>query len=224
MKIGILGAPGAGKTAFAKALDEELGSNHHVVDKYAESLRKRTGQEYGLMGNYLDDLQVVFKRREWELIKREVDTITCGTVLDSVAHCFVRTEDKARNSRELTLTSERLRTIAESLGLIYTESWDYDYAFYLPYMGEDPQSRLLDAALTDLIQTYAPPVLAFNAEVPDDKKASTAAKAIRTFEEKFLPKADERGVRSGDEAGKDDRDSAEPVPDVPEQGTDSNDA
>jgi hypothetical protein len=227
MKIGILGAPGAGKMRFAHRLRQEIYDFGYtvVVNGYVEELRKDTGLEYGLLGNHIDDYQVVFKRRERELHLGSADnTITCGTVLDSVAHCFARSEDRAHNSRELTLTSERLRTIAESFGLLYTETWDYDYAFYLPYAGEDPGSRLIDTALVQLLTTYAAPVFSFNPEVTHDEKASTAAKAIRAIEAEQFPTTDERRVQSSGEAGEEDRDSAESMPDVPQQGRDSDDA
>jgi hypothetical protein len=226
MKIGILGAPCSGKTEFAFALKHQLDESIDiwVVDQYIRDLRLNTGLEYGLLGNHLDDMQVVFKRREWELTWAKHHLVTCGTVLDSVAHCFARSEDRARNSRELVLTSERLRTIAESFGLLYTETWDYDYAFYLPYAGEDPGSRLIDTALVQLLTTYAAPVFSFNPEVTHDEKASIAAKAIRAIEAEQFPASDERRVQSSGEAGEEDRDSAESVPDVPQQGRDSDDA
>jgi GTPase SAR1 family protein len=227
MKIGILGAPGAGKTKFAHELRNQLYELGYtvVINGYVEELRKNTGLEYGLLGNHIDDYQVVFKRRERELRLDTADnTITCGTVLDSVAHCFARSEDRARNSRELTLTSERLRTIAESFGLLYTETWDYDYAFYLPYLGEDPDSRLIDVALVQILTTYAAPVFSFKTEVTHDEKASIAAKAIRAIEAEQFPATDERRVQPGGEAREEDGDSAESVPDVPQQGRDSDDA
>lgn len=215
MKIGILGSPGAGKSKFAAQLDLELISQGYesflIIDNYVTDLRKDTGLEYGEFGNLLDDLQVVFKRRECELMygKNDQGTITCGTVLDSVIHNFVRTEEPARLREEIGPTLERLKAIAATFGLLYTEMWDYDYAFVL--LTDDTFGR----ALYDLLVTYNAQVFTFNPEVPDDERAITAAKAIASLEG-TSPPPDERGVRGSSEADEADGDPSEPVPDVPE--------
>ena len=228
MKLAVLGAPGSGKTPFADDLTqllEDPDNPFYMIDDYVRDLQVTGGLEYGLFGSHVDDMQVVFKRREYELVvDAEHSSITCGTVLDSTAHCFARAEDAARNRREVGIQAERLRTIAGTFGLLYTETWDYDYAFYLPYTGDDPYSRLLDQSLREILRTYAPPVLSFKPEVSDEEKARTAARAITAFEEKQLQETPERGVRSSGEVGKDDGDSTEPVSDVPEQGRAPEDA
>lgn len=225
MRIAILGAPGAGKSEFAKELRDELRRTvvgfFAIIDGYMESLQARTHLAYGPFGNHIDDLQVVFKRREWELEVPADHIISVGTILDSTAHCFVRSEDTAHTPRELSLTRERLRTVAETFGLLYTDTWDYDYAFYLPYRGDDPYSRLIDTALVDLMRSYAPPVFSFKPEVKNDEKASTAAQTITLLEAEQLPSSDRPGVRSSSEDGEVDGDSTEPVSDVPEQGNDT---
>jgi hypothetical protein len=225
MKIGIVGAPGSGKYHFASDLaaimDEDffiLHATHPDGIGYVDDLRSGTGLEYGGFGNHIDDIQVVFKRREWELAwtHRERDTITVSTVLDSAAHCFIRTEETAHNRYETGLQAERLRTIAGTFGLLYTDTWDYDYAFFLPYKGEDRHSRLINAALVDMITTYRTPIFSFEPEVPDDEKASTAAKAIAALESDNASPIEERRVRRGFETGEAVRDTSEPVPDVSE--------
>lgn len=228
MKIAVLGAPGAGKTAFAEELTsllaQELEGSIFRLDGYVDELRNTTHLEYGGFGDYISDLQVVFKRREWELSWPDAHTITTGTVLDSVAHCFARVEDTVNNSRELVLASERLRTIAETFGLMYVDTWDYDYAFYLPYTGDDRYSTLVDTALVELLRTYTPVVFSFKPEVSDDEKATIAAKTIFTLEAEQLPSLDEQRVRPGGEESETDGDSSESVSDVPEQGTNPDDA
>lgn len=234
MKIGILGAPGAGKTEFANdlaySLSEWLEDRPLVLDteNVVTDLRKTTGREYGHFGNHIDDFQIVFKRLEWEqhwsgLNTMNRATITVGTVLDSVVHNFVRSEETARTRNEVALTTVRLQTIAGTFGLLYTDTWDYDYAFHIPYEGEDRMSKLMDLALRELVKTYRAPVLTFTQET-DEPKAELAYKAIRALEEERVETADERGVRPSDEAGKAERNSSESVPDVPEPGTTTDDA
>lgn len=226
MKIGILGAPGSGKTRFANELQQEFhdtipigeGGVTYVLDGYVGELRNNTGREYGEFGDFVDDLQVVFKRREWELTWRDARTITCGTVLDSVIHNFLRTEAPAKERYEVGLHLERLKSVAATFGLLYMDLWDYDYAFFLPT--DDEYGR----AMRSLIATYRAPVFTFNPEVPDDEKASTAIAAIRSLEEDQLPAPQERRVRSGSEDGGEDGDSPDSVPDVSEPGDSPDDA
>lgn len=224
MKIGILGAPGVGKTKFAEDLRELLvdgPATFVIIDDYVHDLQGRMGLEFGEFSSFVDDLQIVFKRREWEvhwdgLLK--YGTITVGTVLDSVIHNFLRTESPTNDRYEIGLQQERLKAMAATFGLLYTETWDYDYAFFLP--SDDTYGK----AMSELIATYRAPVLTFLPGVTDDEKASTAAAAIRALEAPETPTFDERGVRQGREDGEDDGDSAESMSNVPEQGNGADDA
>jgi hypothetical protein len=217
MKIGIIGAPGVGKTKFANELREELartdGSVPVVLDDYVEDLRNSTGLAYGDFGDFIDDLQVAFKRREWELLwyQTSKSTITCGTVLDSVVHNFIRESETVSDRYEVGVQTQRLQAIAHTFSLIYSNSWDYDYAFYLP------SDDRIGKGLQELITAWHAPVFSFNPEVSDDEKASVAAKTIRTLEAEPASEVDQRGVRPSGESGEEDGDSAEPVPDVPER-------
>lgn len=223
MKIAILGAPGVGKTALAHELAPLLerwnNERWYVLDDYVQELRNTTRLEYGGFGDFVDDLQVVFKRREWELAHEgQRNTIMVGTVLDSAIHNFIRVEEEAKTRRDIGIINERLRAIAATFGLLYTDSWDYDYAFLLR------SSDDFGKGLEDLISTYRAPVLSFNPEVPDDEKAQTAFEAIRAFEEDESSEADERRVRRSSLPGETDRDSSESVPDVSEPRGTSDDA
>ena len=214
MKIGILGSPGAGKTKFAHELASYLAhgdfDHFHIIDEYIYDLRLNTGLEYGEFGNFVDDMQVVFKRREWELAWTDKNTITCGTVLDSVIHNFVRTEPAARTRREIGLQTERLKVIAASFGLLYTETWDYDYAFLL--QTDDDMGK----ALVDLLTTYCAPVLTFNPKISDDEKARIAYDAIIALEKNATSQVEKSGVRGSGETSPSERDSVDDVSDVPE--------
>ena len=217
MKIGLVGAPGAGKTKFSEELkkiiiDEGFLEDITLIDGYVDELRLNTLLEYGEYGDFVDDLQVVFKRREWELGWADYNAITCGTVLDSVVHNFVRTDHTPRNRRELAVHTTRLKTIASTFGLLYTETWDYDYAFYLP------TDDVMGKALVDILSTYRAPVMTFNPEIKDDEKVRTAFNAIVALEKNPSPQAEEPGVRGSGEEGASERDSADDVPDVPKQG------
>ena len=223
MKVAILGAPGVGKTALANELADLLSEwqdeTWYVLDDYVYELRNTTRLEYGGYGNFIDDMQVVFKRREWELTHDgHANTITVGTVLDSAVQNFVRVEETAKTNKELSIVTERLRAIAATFGLLYTETWDYDYAFLL--RSDDAIGR----GLVDLLATYRAPVFSFQPGVPDDEKAQVAFKAIQSLESPEPQEAEERGVRGSEPDGEADGDSPEPVPDVSEQRGTSDDA
>jgi hypothetical protein len=223
MKIAVLGAPGSGKTDFAQKLARRLGWQNCVIDGYVEKLRDETGLEYGHFGNHIDDFQVAFKRREWELALRHEDTITCGTILDTAAHNFVRAEETAFGRREVGLTQARLQVIAQTFGLLYTDTWEYDYAFFLPlHPHHHGPNALVGATLMQLITTYKAPVLTFTKDT-DEEKDELAAKAIAALEADDPQETPERGVREGGSAGEEDGDSTESVPDVPEPRADSHD-
>jgi hypothetical protein len=224
MKIAVLGAPGSGKSEFADALADLLmdrtGRPWGIIDDAVPELRHDTGQEYGMLGNHIDDLQVAFKRREFELVIRDQDFITVGTILDTAAHNFARAE--VVEDEEAALTQIKLQAIASTFGMLYTDTWDYDYAFLLTV--QEPQAGyndLVEHTLMTLITLYRAPVFNFdNPEATSDEKAKLAADAIRALEEDPIAPTPERGVRRGSEDGEADGDSSESVPDVPEQGTD----
>jgi hypothetical protein len=226
MKIAVLGAPGSSKSKFADALADLLmdqtGRPWGIIDDAVPELRHDTGQEYGMLGNHIDDLQVAFKRREFELVIRDQDFITVGTILDTAAHNFARVE--VVKDEEAPLTQIKLQAIAATFGMLYTDTWDYDYAFMV---GDHTQftkgsyPHLVQTTLNRLIMSYRAPVLTFdNQGLSSDEKAKLAADAIRALEEDPIAPTPERGVRRGSEDGEADGDSSESVPDVPEQGTD----
>jgi energy-coupling factor transporter ATP-binding protein EcfA2 len=226
MKIAVLGAPGSGKSDFADALADLLmdqtGRPWGIIDDAVTELRHDTGQEYGMLGNHLDDLQVAFKRREFELVIRDQDFITVGTILDTAAHWMARSE--VVKDDEAALSQIKLQAIAATFGMLYTDTWDYDYAFLVSRVSDFTQGgypHAVQFTLESLVATYRAPVFTFkDPEASSEQKVKLAADAIRALEKDPIAPTPERGVRRGGEDGEADGDSSEPVPDVPEQGTD----
>jgi len=134
MRIGVMGAPNAGKSKFARRLKKELEGMYQaetwkIVDGYVEKLQKATDMAYGRFGNYVDNFQVAFKRRELELAHE--NTITCGTIVDTNAYAFMIVEPNV-DDELFTMQYQRIEALTRTLAIMYVDTWDYDYAFYLP--------------------------------------------------------------------------------------------
>lgn len=231
MKIALLGSPGVGKTEFANRLRRhyrERGKLVNLIDDYVDQLRTVTRLEYGYFGGHIDNIQVVFKRRERELSwKHDKEVmITVGTVLDSTAYSVLLGEEVFSDRRLIALHKQRLDAIMQSFGMLYTETWDYDYAFllrrdtrHIKLQTDVTQNDRLDAVLLDLCATFRAPIFQVrppSEKYPDYDPVKAAIESIRALEEDGSASADERGVRPSDSDGEGKRDSTEPVPDLPE--------
>lgn len=155
MKIGILGAPESGKTAFAKklagALVPALGARPKIVDGYVERLSARTGYEFGHFASYPQNLQVQLERwtREQEATVQHGDIITCGTIYETNIYCAIKGfHAEAYEQDQKVADFLQLRATMAALGMLESSTFDYDALFYLPY---DPQKVIEKDNTWDLV-------------------------------------------------------------------------
>lgn len=141
MKIGIIGAPQSGKSSLARKLAYSLNSLENdipswkLVDKYVESLSKRTGMAFGYIGTFEQDLQVHFERwtREQEIQAQGNHSITCGTIYETTVYCALKTARWSNNPAVNIEHNLRTETVMRMLGMLEVDCFDYDLLFWLPY-------------------------------------------------------------------------------------------
>lgn len=138
MKVGIIGAPGTGKTKLAKALARAMakdGPKPAIVDGYVEDLQKKTGQAFDFTANYAENYQIIFHRRtlEQQAEAQGKDVITCGTIYETVVYCGIHTLTLSSFERHDPEETIKARGAFTMLGQIQSEIYDYDALFFLPY-------------------------------------------------------------------------------------------
>lgn len=130
MKIGLVGAPGSGKTALAEALASAFGGLA-VIDGYVDELEVRTNYVYGQYATYAGNIAIGLDRhfRERQAARGYV---TCGTMLDTVTYQAVKVQVAPDEQDHRRLTGGLV-----TLGCMVEDMMDYDHLFYLPSQPED---------------------------------------------------------------------------------------
>lgn len=197
LRIGILGAPGSGKSAFAKvlatAIRKERGAPPvlqpvKVVDGYMESLIKRTGYAFDIFGTYPQNLQVLFERwtREQEAEKSGCHTlITVGSIYETILYTGLRVNSDLALKADKTIQMQG-RVAMEMMGVIQSLIATHDLLLFLPYTSKvvAEKGRSYDAVINEKL----PEVLAgyFRPFTPltgtTKKKVQDALTAIKSIE------------------------------------------
>lgn len=142
MKIGILGAPGTGKSRFAKKLSSSMvkaGLDRPIIiDGYVERLEQKTGFAIDIQAAYTQNLQVLFNRwtLEQEATYKEKHTITCGTMYETFIYSVLHSNMLWQADK--TNVEERIKaeTTLSALAMIETMIFNYDAIFFKPYSGQ----------------------------------------------------------------------------------------
>lgn len=134
MKIALLGAPGSGKTKFARELAkrvDDLGP-FKLVDNYVPKLEKRTGLSFGHFATYVPNLMVATERIAAEEAAGP-NTITCGTIFESIAYTALHSSVASQKAPAQRLERARAEATLQAMGMLVADTFNYKYAFYLPY-------------------------------------------------------------------------------------------
>lgn len=150
MRIGLMGAPGSGKTNLAEALEDavvkkdiadecDCSTPVEIIDDYAVEVEDITELATGFLGGYLANLHVAFERENRERLSSAKTVITCGTLLDTATYATsgslanLRLGDEAEQQDEL----RRIEAVMKVFSCMYVDTFMYDYVFYLPAVGDD---------------------------------------------------------------------------------------
>lgn len=161
MKIGVLGPPGVGKTKFARQLAKRFGLK--LVDGYVQRLQRSTGLALGPWSTYSENFMIAGVRQAAEERVSKIDTITTGTIADTITYAMVKTDVALHSSRA---AAQENYTVAQGaiqgLSMWYTETWDYHISFYLPYDASQKANSMawgkaLDAAYPHVLESFQVP-------------------------------------------------------------------
>lgn len=146
MKVGILGAPGSGKTKVAKAVAKELNLTQlaaeeynlgewSVVDGYVERLEKRRGRRFESPISFKEAFQIIGERwtAEEQAASNGASTITCGTLYETIIYAAFQTLNVRAGEQNLINDQIFYKGMMEALGLCEMYYYDYDAIFWLPY-------------------------------------------------------------------------------------------
>jgi len=163
IRIAIVGAPGSGKSAFAKALVAELKERDksvRLVDGYVQKLQKKTGYAFDIFATVPQNLQILFHRwtLEQEAEKAGCDIlVTAGSLYETILYGAMRiNSDAVLQPKDKTLQVHG-RVGMETFGMIQSLIATHDLLFYLPYTEKQiaKKGRSYDVAVNDKLPEVA---------------------------------------------------------------------
>lgn len=192
-RIGILGPPGSGKAALAEALQEKQEGVYVIRAASGEAIYGLPLGEKGswrasaaLYGALLSERD---RRPSEAWAYAEV-----GTCFDRLAHCGQRLKAISANLLDPLFTNtEReelihLQQVMPCLAISLVETWDYDYAFYLPASeGATEFEKEIDDALNELMKSYIAAGSPLNILKLEGGSSSERADTVLGVMEKFEP-------------------------------------
>lgn len=196
LRIGILGAPGSGKSVFAKTLATKLRAEKgevkrqtvKVVDGYMDSLQKRTGYAFDIFATYPQNLQVLFERwtKEQEAEKAGCDVlITAGTLYETILYTGLRINSDLALKSDQTVRMQG-RVSMEMMGVIHSLIATHDLLLFLPYTSKVVAEKgrsydmVVNEKLPEILAGYFRPITPLTGTTK--QKVQDALKAIATVE------------------------------------------
>ncbi len=159
MKVGIIGAPGSGKSDFADdltALYREAHPTHMtaVVDGYVERIEDEHDVACGMWGSYVADVSVAMERYGIERSLAKENTpfvVTCGTLIDTATHTAV---NYAMTGGDWAWAVSSV--VMPFYSLFAKSTLDYDHIFMCPLHPEDESefAQAIDAHLMLIAEQF----------------------------------------------------------------------
>lgn len=212
IRIGIIGAPGAGKTRFASALKRSMPENNFlVIDGYADKLNQKLEMSLGIEASYLPNVHIA-SLREQEVRKAVIEErnfIVCGTMFETLCYSGFHTEVIANgpgtNEQKNTILMREVTAAQMFAYMAIDTSQSFTHLFYLPITdpnlilaiskkdnpNEPPgENEAFDKTIQDALRRYGNP-----ATVLKDKHHKNVQAAIEIIKsEKNGTPADENPV------------------------------
>lgn len=168
-RIGLIGIPGSGKSALAKALEDHYIKNDEcecrtpvaIIDDYVESAVSRTDLAGGFEGSYISNANIAMERIGQERLHEDgVKTIiTCGTLIETSTYMAMEFESRQpfwTTDEEKSDNSKRIQAGVQFLACMYMDSFHYDKVYYLPpvAVADDPRLAILDRNIQAAFQAF----------------------------------------------------------------------
>lgn len=237
IRVGILGAPSVGKSDLASAIvekwTEDLGDKPVLIEttgkdiegNLIEGFDTADGLILGEKGTWRTSL-ILYARL---LVARQkapmetLPTVEVGTCFDRMAHCGHRLVQLSEQILDPLFTDTmreeliHLQQALPCLAIALVETWNYDYAFYIPVEdGASDFEKGVDSALQELMNSYLAAgtplnILKLEGGTSSDR-ADTVIRVMREFEPSRREKLREimeaeLALRNGDQNGTDEPDS-----------------
>lgn len=160
MKLAVLGAPGANKTKFAQSLARKLNGPEKwtVVDGYVDKLKKQTGLDFGAQTNFVQEIEVLGARwaAEDEAYKNDANSITCGTIYETIIYASNQSKLYAPTEDELIKEQIYIQTMMHAFGALEQMTFDYHALIYLPREGKFDRdwSEVVDAKIPEVLEGF----------------------------------------------------------------------
>lgn len=151
MNIGIIGAPGSGKSKLAEELAVSLSGSSVIVDDYVESIEEDSDIAISQVTDYLGNLLVAMTRYTDERYARSRydNVITCGTLIETAVYYAMHIDSVTRVITEEEKASYAVRADAmmRMLSCLYADTVSYDHVFFLPSEDGGEDVKFMDTQI-----------------------------------------------------------------------------